>query len=68
MNEALIMWTNFKRKMRNVAGAASLINGYWAFQLQAGNGPVDWVPVSTAALSAWVCYFSIVWIIEGMRS
>lgn len=54
--------------MRGVAGTVSLINGYWAFQLQAGDASVDWVPVFSAALSAWACYFSIVWIIEGMRS
>lgn len=62
------MWNNWKRKMRNLAGAVSLINGYWAFQMQADSSSVDWMPVGTAALSAWVCYFSIVWIIEGMRS
>ena len=54
--------------MRNVAGAASLINGYWAFQLQADSANVDWMPVVAATLSAWACYFSIVWIIDGMRS
>lgn len=62
------MRTNWKRKLRNVAGTASLLNGFWALQLQAGNTDLDWAPVATAALSAWVCYFSIVWILDGIRS
>jgi hypothetical protein len=62
------MRSNWKRRLRNVAGLASLLNGFWAFQMQAGAENPDWVPVATAGLSAWACYFSLVWIVEGMRS
>lgn len=54
--------------MRGVAGAASVLNGLWALQLQDGNAAVEWIPVVTAALSVWACYYSILWILQGMRS
>jgi hypothetical protein len=54
--------------MRNVAGAVSLLNVLWAFQLQAGSAETEWAPIAAAGISAWACYFAITWIIGGLRS
>jgi hypothetical protein len=62
------MRSNWKRIMRGAAGAASVLNGVWALQLQNGNAHVEWAPVAAAVLSVWACYFSILWILQGMRS
>lgn len=62
------MTRNFKRYMRNAAGIASLANGYWAFQMQNGNDQNNWLSVFGAMLSAWLCYFCVVWLVEGLRS
>jgi hypothetical protein len=61
------MTRNFKRYLRNAAGVASLANGYLAFQL-AEKDHNYWLPVGGAMLSAWACYFSILWLFEGLRS
>lgn len=62
------MRSGLKKKMRSAAGLASLLNGLWAYQVQEGNPTVDFLPVATAVLAVWVCYFSIAWILQGMRS
>lgn len=62
------MRSNFKKMMRNLAAAVSLLNILWAFQLQAGMAEKDWTPIAAAGLSAWACYFAITWIIGGLRS
>jgi hypothetical protein len=62
------MGSGLKRVMRNVAGGVSLLNGFWAFQLQAGAAEKDWAPIAAASVSAWACYFAITWIIGGLRS
>ncbi|HKP96193.1 MAG TPA: hypothetical protein VJ385_10585 [Fibrobacteria bacterium] len=46
---------------------ASLANGYWASVTQSGHG-MEWPPVILAMLSVWVCYFSLAWLAQGMRS
>lgn len=61
------MTRNFKKHLRTVVGVASLLNGYWAFQV-AEKDHNYWLPVATAMLSMWAFYFSIVWLIEGLRS
>jgi hypothetical protein len=62
------MSSNWKKKLRTMAGAVSLINGFWAFQLQAGATEIDLTPIAAAVLSGWGCYFAIAWIIGGLRS
>lgn len=62
------MLSKWKSVMKGVAGVASVLNGLWALRLQDGNATVEWVPVVTAALSVWACYFSILWLCQGMRS
>lgn len=47
----------------------SMVNGYWASLTQTGNDANwTWTPVALAILSVWVCYFSVAWLLEGMRS
>jgi hypothetical protein len=62
------MRSNFKKMMRSLAAAVSLLNVLWAFQLQAGSAEKDWAPILSAGLSVWACYFAITWIIGGLRS
>jgi hypothetical protein len=58
----------WKRRLRNLAALVSVLNGYWAFQVQGAAEHPDGAAVAAAALSAWACYFSVIWIVEGMRS
>ncbi|MDB5050782.1 MAG: hypothetical protein JWO30_3853 [Fibrobacteres bacterium] len=62
-----VMYKNRKKYLRTVAMGASLANGYWASITQSGHG-ANWSPVVLAMLSVWVCYFSVAWLVEGMRS
>jgi hypothetical protein len=61
------MYKNRKKFMRTAAMGVSLANGYWASLTQTG-GDANWTPVALAVLSVWVCYFSVAWLLEGMRS
>ena len=61
------MYKNRKKYLRTAAMGASLANGYWASVTQSGHG-MEWPPVILAMLSVWVCYFSLAWLAQGMRS
>jgi hypothetical protein len=61
------MTRNFKKYLRNFVAVASLANGYWSFQI-AGKDHNYWLPVIGSMLSMWVFYFSIMWLVEGLRS
>jgi hypothetical protein len=62
------MWIHWKRRLRNLAALASMLNGYWAFHMPGAAEQAGGAAVLAAALSAWACYFSVVWLVEGMRS
>ena len=62
------MLKNGKRNLRLLAIGASLINGYWASLTQAGNPGTSWSPVVMAMVSVWAGYFSLSWLLQGMRS
>jgi hypothetical protein len=61
------MLKNGKRNLRLVAIGASLANGYWASLTQSGAG-ASWSPVLMAMVSVWAGYFSLTWLMQGMRS
>jgi hypothetical protein len=61
------MYKNRKKHLRTVAVGAALANGYWASLTQTGHGP-SWSPVLLAMASVMACYFSVVWLAQGMRS
>lgn len=58
---------NGKRIARLLAAGASLANGFWATLAQ---GPVhpSPVPVLMAVAAVWAGYFSLAWLVQGMRS
>ena len=60
---------NRKKYLRTSAMGISMVNGYWASLTQTGSDANwTWTPVALAILSVWVCYFSVAWLLEGMRS
>ncbi len=63
------MLKNSRKNIRLVAVAASLANGYWAWltQTNTGHGPAL-TPVVMGMVSVWAVYFSLAWLLQGMRS
>ena len=63
------MFKNSRKNLRLAAMAVSLINGYWASltQTSPGHGS-SWSPVLMAMVSVWAVYFSLAWLLQGMRS
>lgn len=57
-----------KRNVRMLAAGVSLANGYWASLAQGGNGAREAAPVLLAVASVWAGYFSLAWLLQGMRS
>lgn len=51
-----------------LAVGASLANGYWASVTQSANGGGGLSPVLMAMISVWAGYFSLTWLMQGMRS
>ncbi|MDQ3000546.1 MAG: hypothetical protein M3Y08_04715 [Fibrobacterota bacterium] len=63
------MYKNRKKYLLTAAMGISMANGYWASLTQNGSDTNwTWTPVVLAVLSVWVCYFSVAWLLEGMRS
>ena len=62
------MHKNRKKYLRMLAMGASLANGYWASVTQTGPGGAGLSPALLAIVSVWVCYFSLGWLVEGMKS
>lgn len=63
------MYKNRKKFFRSCAIGAALANGLWASLMQAESGPgAGLTPVLMAVASVLVCYFSLVWLFQGMRS
>ncbi|MDB5105551.1 MAG: hypothetical protein JWP91_3240 [Fibrobacteres bacterium] len=64
---------NRKKHMRTLAVGAALANGYWTSltQTHLGNGGAHgggWSPVLLAMASVMACYFSVAWLVQGMRA
>lgn len=60
---------NRKKLFRTCAIGAALANGYWASLTQTPSGPgAGSAPVLMAVASVLVCYFSLMWLFQGMRS
>lgn len=63
------MYKNRKKYLVISAMGISMANGYWASLTQNGSdGNGSLTPVIFAVLSVWVCYFSVTWLLQGMRS
>lgn len=63
------MYKYRKKFFRNSAIVAALANGFWASLTQVHSGPVAGLPpVLMAVASVLACYFSLVWLFQGMRS
>lgn len=62
------MLKNGKKNLRMLAIGASLANGYWASLTQSANGVTSWSPVLMAMAAVWASYFSLTWLMQGMRS
>jgi hypothetical protein len=61
------MYKNRKKYLRMTALGASVANGYLALMTQSPQSSA-WSPALLAMLSVWVCYFSVGWLLQGMRS
>lgn len=60
------MRKNGKKNMRMLAVGAALANGYWASLTQSGGA---WsYPVVMAVVSVMAGYFSLTWLLQGIRS
>ena len=63
------MYKNRKKIFRTCAIGAALANGYWASLTQSHGGHAAGLsPVLMAMASVLVCYFSLAWLFQGMRS
>lgn len=61
------MQGKLKKHMRTAALVVSLANGCWASLTQGDHGALL-SPAIPAILSVWVGYFSLSWLIKGIRS
>jgi len=61
------MMKSGKNIARLATAGASLANGFWA-SLAQGPGHASPVPVLTAVAAVWAGYFSLAWLVQGMRS
>ncbi len=63
------MYKNRKKYLRTGAVGAALANGYWASLTQNHGGHASgMMPVLMGMASVMACYFSVAWLVEGMRS
>lgn len=65
--ERSFMMKNGKSIARAATAGASLANGFWA-SLAQGPGHTSPVPVLMAVAAVWAGYFSLAWLVQGMRS
>lgn len=63
------MYKNRKKFFRTCAIGAALANGYWASVTQThGGDAAGLIPVLMSVASVLVCYYSLAWLFQGMRS
>jgi hypothetical protein len=62
------MYKSSKKFFRTCAIGAALANGYWASVTQSRGGHEGLTPMLMAMASVLVCYFSLAWLFQGMRS
>lgn len=63
------MYKNRKKFFRTCAIGAALANGYWASVTQShGSHAAGLTPVLMSVASVLVCYYSLAWLFQGMRS
>jgi hypothetical protein len=58
---------NGKNLAKFATAGASLANGFWASLAQGSTHPSP-VPVLMAVIAVWAGYFSLAWLVQGMRS